>query len=113
MSLCREQAAAGGRQQQRFRGKNLADAGKQGQAGMNAASRQLQENGPVMVRGTEVEACPPVGNVVGVEEGEGKQQRHHHVVAHLRLAQHAAGTNQAAVQVAACAQMGRNGVPAG
>ena len=47
---------------------------------------------------------PPVADVAGVQEGEGEQQRHHHVPAGLLLAQHAAGAHHAAVQVAACSR---------
>lgn len=44
----------------------------------------------------------PVHNVVGVQEGEGEQQRHDHVAAHVRLRHQPAGAHQPPIQVAAC-----------
>lgn len=44
----------------------------------------------------------PVHDVVGVQEGEGEQQRHHHIAAHVCLCQQPPCTYQPAVQIAAC-----------
>lgn len=47
----------------------------------------------------------PVHDVGGMKEGEGEQQRHRHVAAHLGLAHQPARAHQARVQVAARAKL--------